>query len=164
MLQHVLDLAAALELNPVVVVLGDDADELGCACSWRRETRVVNDHPEDGISGSVRLGLARLATSAAERVLVLLGDQPRLGAVQARRILAVPSDSSRPIVVPRFDGVAGSPVLLERAAWALAGELRGDRGMSQLFQSRPGLVRFVDIEGPNPDVDTPADLRALGPS
>jgi CTP:molybdopterin cytidylyltransferase MocA len=39
--------------------------------------------------------------------------------------------------------------------------LHGDAGMVQLFRSRPELVRYVEIDGVNPDVDTAADLAAL---
>jgi molybdenum cofactor cytidylyltransferase len=159
MLQHVLDLAATTGLRPVAIVVGRDAAAIEAACTWRNEIRIVNGRPDEGISGSVRLGLARLEEAAARRALVLLGDQPRLTANQVKRLLAAPLDAARPIVVPRFDGVPGSPVLLERAAWPLARDLTGDRGMSQLFASRPEMVRYVDIEGTNPDVDTPADLE-----
>ena len=73
MLQHVLDLAAAAELDPVVVVLGDDAEEIGGAMVWRAERRVRNPDPGRGLSSSVALGLAELGD--LQRVLVLLGDQ-----------------------------------------------------------------------------------------
>jgi CTP:molybdopterin cytidylyltransferase MocA len=76
-------------------------------------------------------------------------------------VLGAPEDPARPIVVPRYGGVPGNPVLLERAAWPLATELIGDTGMSQLFRSRPDLVRYVDVPGENPDVDTAGDLRRL---
>src|SRR5688572_6237191 len=132
-LQHVLDLAAAAELEPVVVVLGADADTIAARISWRHEVRVINPGPEEGLSSSVRLGLASLAAAEAQRAVVLLGDQPRLGLAQLRTILAAPVDESRPFVVPRYAGAPGNPVLLERAAWPLAAQLQGDTGMAQLF-------------------------------
>lgn len=161
LLQHVLDLAFELSLAPVVVVLGPDAGAVRLVCAWRNELVVVNDRPADGISRSVQLGLAALEEATAERALVLLGDQPRLAAAQALAVLAVSPDPARPIVVPRFGGKPGNPVLLERAVWPLARELTGDSGMVQIARSRPNLVRYVDIAGTNPDVDTRSDLRAL---
>jgi len=161
LLQHVLDLAAEARLDPVVVVLGADAPALRQACSWRDEVLVVNPDPDAGLSGSVRLGLAQLAFSQVQRAVVLLGDQPRLSAKQLRMILAAPADETRPIVVPRYGSSPGNPVLLERAAWGLASGLTGDAGMSQLIRSRPALVRYLDVAGDNPDVDTPADLDVL---
>ena len=160
-LQYVLNLAAAAQLDPVVIILGADAGALVTRCWWRDEVRLVNPSPEAGLSSSVRMGLASLVLSEASRVLVLLGDQPRLALSQTAVVLGADTDETQPIVVPRYEGVPGNPVLLERAEWGLASELTGDAGMSQLFRWRPELVRFVDIPGVNPDIDTPDDLRAL---
>ena len=158
LLQHVLDLAAALSLRPTIVVLGSDADALEAACRWREEQRIRNENAQQGISSSLRLGLEHLADSKAERALVLLADQPMLTAGQARAVLDVAQDGLRPIAVPRYRGTPGNPVLLEREAWPLAADLRGDRGMSQLIERRPDLVRYVELPGTNPDIDTPAEL------
>jgi molybdenum cofactor cytidylyltransferase len=160
-LQYVLDLAAVAGLDPVVVVLGSDADALVARLWWRDEVRLINPAPERGISSSVRMGVASLLLSDAQRAVVLPGDQPRLSAAQLDVILAAPRDESRPIVVPRYSGTPGNPVLLERAAWPLAAQLEGDTGMTQLFATNRDLVRYVDVEGANPDVDTAADLAAL---
>jgi CTP:molybdopterin cytidylyltransferase MocA len=92
---------------------------------------------------------------------VLLGDQPLLTAEQVAVVLGAAEDSTRPIVVPRYGGVPGNPVLLESAAWPLAEALTGDAGMSQLFRSSPELVRYLDVPGNNPDIDTPEDVSAL---
>jgi len=161
LLQHVLDLAAMASLEPVVVVLGRDAASAERACTWRGERRILNERPDAGISGSVRLGLAELEVTAAARAVVLLGDQPRLTVEQVRSILDVSADPARPIVVPCYGGVPGNPVLIERAAWPMAADLRGDYGMSQLVRARPELVRHIELPGTNPDVDTRADLRRL---
>ena len=161
MLQHVLDLAAGARLHPVVVVLAGDDEALYAAISWRDEFVRRNEEPERGISYSLQLGIWALLESHVARTLVLLGDQPWLSADQLLPILASPLNAKRPIVVPRYNGTPGNPVLLERAAWPVAHELTGDQGMSQLFASRPDLVRYVDVAGSNPDVDTPSDLAAL---
>lgn len=160
-LQYVLNLAATAALDPVVVVLGSDADALATRLWWRDEVRLINPDPERGLSSSVQMGLASLSLSDAERAAVLLGDQPRLSATQLATILAAPKDAARPFVVPRYKGVPGNPVLLERAAWPLAERLTGDAGMVQLFGANPELVRYVDVDGTNPDIDTAADLSAL---
>ncbi|HUG47992.1 MAG TPA: nucleotidyltransferase family protein [Candidatus Limnocylindria bacterium] len=164
LLQHVLDLATEAALEPVVVVLGRSAASLEQRLRWRAEQRVLNTEPERGLSSSVAIGLEALAQRVPQplRAVVLLGDQPRLAVAQLELLLAVPADPARPIVVPRYsDGQPGNPVLLERAAWPLTGELSGDRGVSQLFAARPERVRYVDVPGTNPDIDTPADLAAL---
>ena len=154
MLQHVLDLCAAAELAPVVVVVGDDADELASSCSWRSELRVVNRTPAEGIAGSVKLGMWVLMRHHAERAVVLLGDQPFLALEQLDAVLAATGQ----IVVPRYGGRPGNPVVLDRSMWQLASSLSGDRGFSQVFSDFPNLVTYVDVPGTNPDIDEPSDL------
>jgi CTP:molybdopterin cytidylyltransferase MocA len=154
MLQPVLDLAAAAALEPVVVVLGTDADELLRTCTWRSEIRVRNPTPEAGLSGSVRMGLVELERSDASRVVVLLGDQPFLTLRQLRTIL----DSDGAILVPRYRGAPGTPVVLDRSVWPLAGSLEGDRGFSQLFAGHRDLVSYVDVPGTNRDIDRRSDI------
>ncbi len=155
MLEHVVELARTAELAPIVVVTGDETDALALDGA----IRISNPDPARGLSSSFHLGLG--AVPESDRVIVLLGDQPLLTHDQLTRILAAPRDPERPIVVPRFGGVPGNPVLLEREAFPLAANLTGDRGMSQLFASHPDLVRYVDVPGTNPDIDTPDDLARI---
>lgn len=154
MLQHVLDLAADARLRPVVVVLGNDANELETACTWRDELRVHNPTPENGLSGSVALGFATLSRLGAQRVAVLMGDQPFLDPDHFRAILIARGQ----IVVPRYDGKPGNPVVLDHSVFPLARSLHGDRGFSQLFAAYANLVTYVNLPGTNPDIDTPDDL------
>jgi molybdenum cofactor cytidylyltransferase len=158
LLQHVIDAAAAALLTPLIVIVGDVERRL----DWRGARPLRNPEPQRGLSSSLRLGLDELTADAAVgRVVVLLGDQPRVSVAVIERLLSTATD--RPIVVPRYaDGAAGNPVVLGRAVWPLAAAISGDRGMSQLFAARPDLVSYLDMPGTNPDVDTPADLAALG--
>ncbi|HWH36646.1 MAG TPA: nucleotidyltransferase family protein [Candidatus Limnocylindrales bacterium] len=160
-LQHVLDAAADAGLQPVVIVLAGARTSL----DWRGARPVINPGPRRGLSSSLAVGLDALAEEAAgKRVLVLLGDQPLIAVEVIGRLVALPVEPARPVVVPRYaDGRPGNPVLLEPAAWPIARMLTGDAGMSQLFEARPNLVRYLDVVGANPDIDTPADLAALEP-
>ena len=161
MLQWILDLADAAELEPMVVVLGQDADAIEAALDWRHELLLRNPDPGRGISSSVSLGLEALAES--DRVLVLLGDQPYLTVDQVNGVTSAEADPSRPIVVPRYaTGKPGNPVLLERQAFKFATALEGDRGMSQLFERHLELVRYVDVDGDNPDINSAEDLSRGG--
>ena len=169
LLQHALDAVAAAGLADVVVVLGDEAPAVEAAIAWRGERRVVNERPGDGLSSSLRVGLdAAVEVAGADAVLVVLGDQPRLRAGVVRAVLAVaasPGTGHALFVRPRYaDDSAPNPVLLRRAAWALAAGLDGDWGLGPLMANRPEQVVEVPVAGANPDVDTPADLAAVSPA
>jgi len=169
-LQHVLDTLAAVELAPVVVVLGHASAEVRAAIAWRDEIVVTNPHPERGMLRSILLGLRRLdqVWSAPERTLIVLGDQPQLGGEAVATLLAADVDQERPFVVPRYtDGRPGNPVLLEASGRVVAEQFAihsrrdAERGLSMLFAKSPDAVRYVDTPGANPDIDTPEDLVLL---
>jgi molybdenum cofactor cytidylyltransferase len=161
LLEHVLTAAEAAGLSEIVVVLGVAVGEIESGVEWGSARRTRNPHPERGLASSLQVGLGALQ-AGTEAALVLLGDQPRVRPDVIRALLAAPADSHRPIVVPRYDRSAGqNPVLLYRAAWRFAHELRGDRGMGPFIAAHPELILEVPVAGENPDVDTPADLEAL---
>jgi CTP:molybdopterin cytidylyltransferase MocA len=67
-----------------------------------------------------------------------------------------------PFVVARHErDRAPNPVLARRAVWRLADELAGDRGFGPLLAGSPDLVRWLEVAGDNPDVDTAEDLDRL---
>ena len=166
-LQHVLDAVFGAGTVLTVVVMGNEAESMEHELRWRGELRVRNPAPEDGLSGSLRLGMQAVEGAdpggELEAVLVVLGDQPRARAQVMHDLMAAgTANPRRPIVVPRYrDGAGSHPVLLRRSVWPLALAARGDRGIGQAIAARPDLVVEVPFPGANPDIDTPADLAAI---
>jgi len=171
LLWHVLDVVAAGGASGIladarVVVAADDeavsalAHSAGVPC-------VVNADSDQGLSTSLRCGLASLPADA-DAALVLLGDQPMIRLDVVAQLAAAWRAGAGPILRPRYAGAPGTPghpVLLERTAWPLVDRLKGDAGFGSLFASAAADVTIVDVPGVNPDVDTPADLHALnGPA
>jgi len=150
LLDHVLAAARGAALEPLVLVLGAHAATVRAAVDVD-DLRVVEcaDWAE-GLSASLRCGLAALPD--ADAVLVLLGDQPFLGAEVVRAIAA-----ARPPARATYGGVPGHPVLLDAALIARAGELRGDAGFRDLLDG----VAHVECgqEGDPRDVDTEQDME-----
>ena len=161
LLQHVLDAVAGASVREVVVVLGPESAAIEEAIEWRGEHRVENPRPEDGLASSLKVGLAAVSNEAGG-ALILLADQPRVRSIVIRRIVDTWRSGPAPIVAPRYsrDG-APNPVLIDRTAWPLAYALQGDRGMGPVLAEQQMLVRWVDVAGDNPDVDTRADLERL---
>ncbi len=162
-LEHVLDAVAKAGMADVVVVLGDQAASIRDVVTWRNERIAVNPRPMDGLSSSLRIGLDTAAEDpTVDAVLVLLGDQPSVQPDVIRAVLAAAETTPQPIVRVRYaDHDAPNPVLVRRAAWALAAGLSGDRGLGHLLAERPDLVAEVAASGANPDIDTPEDLARV---
>ena len=150
-LQHAIDAAcAAGGLDRVVVVLGARAREVRAAIDLRSAEAIVCDAWDEGQSASLRCGLERLAD--AEKVLVLLGDQPLVTPAVVTRMAGEP-----PGARAAYDGAPGFPAVLGPEQVRRARDLRGDQGL------RGETWRLVEC-GPTAgarDVDTPEDLEAV---
>ena len=157
-LQHVLDALAEAGLErPIAVVPPDTID-------WDGAELVVNPAPERGLASSLKLGWlqATAAEPSPDAILVALGDQPLLRPAVVRALVAAPLDPARPIIAPRYSGSdAHNPVRVEVSAGRLIDEASGDRGLGPIIERNPGLVRWLDVAGDNPDVDTAADLARV---
>ncbi|WP_327267810.1 nucleotidyltransferase family protein [Streptomyces sp. NBC_01218] len=147
----------------IVVVLGAAADEVrarsvltGCAVT-------VNPRWEQGMGTSLRAGLAALTDTRAQAALVLLVDQPDIGAEAVSRVRTAHT-SRASLVAAAYDGKRGHPVLLGAEHWAGVAEAAdGDQGArAYLREHRAGLtlVECGDVARPY-DIDTPEDLRHL---
>lgn len=157
-LQHVLDTLAEAGLpDPVVVV----AEPPPAGIEWGRCELVTNPDPSRGLSSSLQLGWswAMARVPPADAILLALGDQPLLRADVVRALVAEPLDPSRPLIATRYsDHDARNPVRIEAAAEELVAGGYGDWGLGPQLSDHPELVRFLAIDGANPDVDTVADL------
>ncbi|MEO7295430.1 MAG: DUF5946 family protein, partial [Candidatus Limnocylindria bacterium] len=88
------------------------------------------------------------------------GDQPTVFVSTVLAVLETTTD--RPITAIRADGHFGPPILVRRAAFALADEAAGDEGLRFVLDRHPDLVAAVKVAAHAPDVDTPSDLEGLG--
>ena len=160
LVDRVIDAAVAAGLGEIVVVLGPGSPAEANA-DLERVRIVRNPNPEEGLSSSVRIGLAALGQDV-DAALVLLGDQPLVRAEVIRALVSEDVPPGRSIVVPRYAGGGGqNPTLVLRAAWPLAEGLTGDRGFGPLIAAHPDLLVEVPADGSNPDVDTHADMALV---
>ncbi|RFA08679.1 hypothetical protein B7R54_05120 [Subtercola boreus] len=152
--------------SPVVVVVGAGADEVAPLLdrAFSGEPRLIVRRAErwdEGMSASLRAGLAALSPEQLDAVIVTLVDTPSLRAETVGRIRAAgtvdaPEDA---LVQATFGGRPGHPVLLGRSHWtALAEVLRGDSGAKDYLRSHGACrVECGDLES-GEDVDTVHDL------
>lgn len=150
-------------VDEVVVVTGFARDAVEASVSTFPVTLAHNADYALGQQSSVRLGLQALRGNF-DAVLVVLADQPLLGAADLTELIA--AFKKRPaghVVVPVVDGQRGNPIVMDEVA--LADVLASDTnlGCRHLVERQPELVhvhtsantRFVT------DLDTLADLEAL---
>jgi molybdenum cofactor cytidylyltransferase len=160
MVARVVDHLLASRGRPIRVVVGHRADEVIAALHGRPVTFVHAADYAQGLSASLRAGLAAVTERA---VLVVLADMPLVtGASIDRLIEAYDPDEGRLIVVPTHDGEWGNPVLWDRRYIPAMLALTGDSGARKLLRQHADAMAEVPLdESVLRDFDTPESLAAL---
>ncbi len=156
LLEHAVAAQCAVsDLEHVAVVLGAFAEEILERVDFRRAEPVVCERWEEGQALSLRCGIEYL-TSAQDvsRVIVTLGDQPRVTPALIARFVGEPP-GTRAV----FGGVPGHPVVLGPVQMRAIAGLRGDHGARELLQG--GATIECGYSSAVRDVDTPEDLEAI---
>lgn len=162
LITRAVDLMAEAQLDPRVVVLGAAADEVRDTADLAGLDVVDNPDWEEGMAGSLRTGLAALA-GRADAVVILLVDQPFVGAEAVRRLVAAWEDGAA-AAVATYDGEPRNPVLFDVGLWpAIARSAEGDVGARSFLRSHPDVVTHVpcDDTGSADDIDTAEDLARV---
>ena len=163
-LGHVAAKALASGALPVILVTGHDSEFVERAVDGLALTIVHNTDYEQGLSTSLRAGLAALEDDISG-TLVMLGDMPLVTVETLSRLIAAHSQASADCaaIIPRYKGLRGNPALLRRSMFCDVTRLVGDKGAGQLFAG-PAPVEFLDVDDPGviTDIDTPEDLARLG--
>jgi molybdenum cofactor cytidylyltransferase len=118
----------------------------------------------EGLSASLRAGLAAVPASAAA-ALVVLGDMPLVTAASLDRLIeAYDAEEGRLIVAPIYGGQTGNPILWDRRFFAAMMALRGDAGARALLRQHADAVAQVELDDTVlRDFDTAESLADLPP-
>jgi CTP:molybdopterin cytidylyltransferase MocA len=145
----------------VIAVIGSDALIVRSALKDTGAEIVENPEWRDGLSTSLRRGVASVSP-AAHAVVVALGDQPDVHADIIRALIEAWRQTGHLIVTARYRGVRAPPVLLARPVFRDIAALVGDVGAKAVMDMHPDSVGYVDVDADVPrDIDSPGDLDAL---
>lgn len=150
---------AAVEAGfwPVVVVVGDRADEVRGALAGLPVVTVANLEVPRSLAGSIQLGLRRLAEClpAARGVALLTCDQPAVQAAHLRELAAAQQGGA--VTASTYTGSVGLPAVFPAALFPELHALAGDGGCSELLGRHAARLVSVPLPGGEVDVDTPED-------
>ncbi|HRW36165.1 MAG TPA: nucleotidyltransferase family protein [Aquihabitans sp.] len=142
--------------DEVVVVVGPVSVDLDPT-----DQVIRNDGWASGVGGSLTAGLDAAADLGGDRALVVLCDQPWIGAPVIRAVLDAAPRGRAALAATTFDGRRSHPVLLGADHWAGVRDLAlGDVGARPyLERHRDDLVAVAaDGLGDPADIDRPDDL------
>ena len=163
MVRHVVDAVSASSVASTTVVVGHEADQVRAALSGTGVDFAVNPAFDDGLSTSLKAGIAAVGTEV-DGVVVCLGDMPKLTTDLIDRIIAAFDPlEGRAIVVPTHRGKRGNPVLFAAKFFDEIAEIAGDVGARHLIGQHEDLLVELpcDDDAILLDIDTPEMLRAV---
>lgn len=161
LLARVVDAVLASGASPVVVVLGADLDRIRCSVEGRGVILAGNPEWREGLSTSIRVGIAAALRHSPDLGAVLLTpcDLPALGASHVHRLAGLHASTGR-IACARFDGRNASPAIFGREHFQALLNLSGDQGARGLLNGPQGAVQAIDFPELAADLDTRDDYEA----
>ncbi|HTD72327.1 MAG TPA: nucleotidyltransferase family protein [Steroidobacteraceae bacterium] len=158
LLRRALIAAAGLKGPRITVVIPSKA------AGYRREAHgmqvrwAVNTRRAQGLSSSVRAGIAAARHSAG--ILIMPADLANLKGRDLERLVHRWQASPRRLVARRIDRSGGIPLILPRWLYGRALTIEGDAGLRHLVGQLAAEQRvLVELPSAAADVDTPEDLH-----
>jgi molybdenum cofactor cytidylyltransferase len=149
---------ALLACDPVMVVLGYEAERMKTALKDLSVRCVRNLEWEEGMASSLRTAVSALPLDARS-ALFLVSDQPALDSTLIGTILEMHRTHPSRRIASVYRGIRGVPAVLLRQDFDALLQLHGDQGARSLLQGPD--VSAVPFPGGELDLDRPEDLLKL---
>jgi len=164
-LEKVVESGLAVDLTPLVLVLGHGADKILDRVDVSLARVVVNPGYRNGMSSSIKTGLAAIE-SQCDGAMFLLGDQPLVTSSILKTLIqfyTTLANKNQAIVIPTFQGKQGNPVIFGSHFFPELNRLTGDVGGRSLFKSHKKKIIHLPVETNAIcfDLDTPEDYKRL---
>lgn len=165
LIAHVLDaLTAATTISPIIVVTGHQREPLSAAVAGRDVVLVHNEaYAEGEMLSSIQTGLRALpsAASGIDAVMIALCDQPLVRSQTITQLVTAWSERRPRVLLPRFNGKHGHPIVLSAGGIEEIQSLDGKRGAT--LKDYTSRHERLDLEVDDPavlhDIDTPEDFQ-----
>ena len=163
LLRHSVEALKASSVHDIIIVTGNEPERIQAALKPLDVTLVHNANFAEGLSTSLKRGLAAVPAEM-DAVLVCLGDMPLVDTQTIDRLVAAFNVAEhRTICVPTFEGKRGNPVLWGRQHFIAIDEIEGDQGARLLLDALSDEVVEVEVktQAVLVDVDTPQALQDI---
>lgn len=170
LVRRMAEIALSLQLGPVTVVLGANAEKVGQEIADLALVTTINPHWAEGLAASLRVGLTALSDEPIDAFLILLTDQPHVTADLLRQLIDARQQTGRGIVASRYrtgGGAAfrpaepthlGVPALFDICYKPAFMTFTGDVGARKLIRQHPDDCAEVPFPLGAVDLDTPQDV------
>ena len=149
-------------IERIIVVLGFNAEEMRREIEHLPVEILINPAYQQGQLSSLQVALRRLDSEKdCDAILVHLVDHPYLSAAVVNRMIDRYRESKNCIVIPKYRGKRGHPVLFDRTLFSELLSAPLDQGAKAVVNAHPDQTLEIDTEevGVTLDIDTPELYR-----
>ncbi len=163
LVRHAVRAATEVECNPILVVVGAQAEKVRAELEGLDLGLVKNNDWTEGIASSIRAGIDHLIETAPqiEAVFLLACDQPFVNGTLLKQLMDLRLTTGKQIVASAYAHTFGIPALFDRNCFAELLGLKGDYGAKQLMIAHFNDMPSIDFPAAAIDIDTPADFQHL---
>ena len=147
-------------LNPIVVVLGHEADRARQELTDLPIVPVVNADYQSGVNSSLRAGI--MAASQATAAVVVLADMTFVTTAMIETLVERYRTSAAPLVISDYSGVNAPPMLYDRSLFNELLSMQGEGcGKQVVKHHRHEAVAVVWPQDALTDLDVPEDVDRI---
>lgn len=166
LIEHCIQQAEGAGFDPVIVVIGAEADAVRGRIAKYPVEIVENKAWAKGMGTSIAAGvqaLERLGTDPAG-VALLLADQPLVTAAHLAAMRTALTQTSAAVIAAEYNRTLGVPALFKRAMLPQLAALPPEVGARGLLRDAGIEVEAFPLPEAASDIDTPEDFAALAGS
>ncbi|MBN3957364.1 nucleotidyltransferase family protein [Nostoc sp. NMS8] len=162
-LQYITEMAIASVCQPVVVVLGANAEQIYPQIKQFPVTIVNNPNWACGMSTSIKSGIELLNNlpQKIEAVVITLCDQPFVSNQIINQLVDAYYSTKKPIIACEYGGTLGVPALFSQIFFSELAALKETSGAKRIINNNLNQVFSISFTLGNIDIDTPKDYEQL---
>lgn len=162
LIAHVVERALASNLDEVIVVTGAHRNAVEGALAGRSVRLVHNPRYAEGQGISLAAGIAALGAGVGAAV-ILLADQPDVTTTTIDKVVGAFRENKPAVVMAKYGGQQGHPVLFSRERFPELLALSGDTGGREIVRAHQDDLVLIDggASAPPSDVDTEEAWEAM---
>jgi molybdenum cofactor cytidylyltransferase len=163
LLAHAVQQALNAGFEPVIVVVGAQAEAVRKSIAHKPVIIVENPAWQSGMGSSISAGMRRLTENGVPptSVAILLGDQPLVEARHLQAMMPLLQASEASAIAAEYGGTLGVPAIFNSEMFDHLASLSPAEGARRLLRH----PQFKSLSFPLPeaavDLDTPEDFAAL---
>lgn len=160
-LSHLIKEVKKIAPESIVLLTGLYHKEINAILEESSVDLVFNKNWQEGMAGSIALGVAALQNKNLANCFIVVSDQPFLDHALLETMQKAYEQTGKGIIAAFYEGITGTPVLFSTKYFAQLQELKGDYGAKAILQRNPQDLATVEFPLGSMDIDTPADYAAF---